>query len=116
VVCGNIAALGGMIGGNGGDFEDILLKELDSYELLLKAIRNPTLPAACRGSTHPPLTVRLGGCAVAENVGRRGLVVRKSPRGAMCRIVPSKRRPRLLPTMARSAPSVQQLQRHPALL
>jgi hypothetical protein len=46
VVCGNVAALGGMVGCNDGEFEDFLLEELDSYEPLLKVIRDPTLPAA----------------------------------------------------------------------
>jgi hypothetical protein len=46
VVWGNVADAGGMIGCNEGDFEDFLLEELDFYEPLLKAIRDPTLPAA----------------------------------------------------------------------
>ena len=35
-----------MIGCNDGEFEDFLLEELDSYNPLLKAIRDPSLPAA----------------------------------------------------------------------
>jgi hypothetical protein len=46
VVCGNVAALGGMIGCDDGEFEDFLLDELDYYNPLLKAIRDPSLPAA----------------------------------------------------------------------
>jgi hypothetical protein len=55
VVCGNVAALGGMIGCNDGEFEDFLLEELDSYrnvaEPLLKAIRDPLIvyAASCFG-------------------------------------------------------------------
>jgi hypothetical protein len=44
--CGNVAALGGMIRCDDGEFEDFLLEELDSYNPLLKAIRDPSLPAA----------------------------------------------------------------------
>ena len=36
----------GMIGCNDSEFEDFLLEELDSYNPLLKAIRDPSLPAA----------------------------------------------------------------------
>jgi hypothetical protein len=35
-----------MIGCNDGEFEDFLLEELDSYNPLLKPIRDPSLPAA----------------------------------------------------------------------
>ena len=38
-----------MIGCNDGEFEDFLLEELDSYNPLLKAIRDPSPPAALQG-------------------------------------------------------------------
>ena len=46
VVHGNVPALGGMIGCNDEEFENFLLNELASYDPLLKAIRDPALPAA----------------------------------------------------------------------
>ena len=46
VVHGNVPALGGMIGCNDEEFEVFLLNELASYDPLLKAIRDPALPAA----------------------------------------------------------------------
>ena len=46
VVCGNVQALGGLIGCNDKEFENFLVDELASYDPLLGAIRDPALPAA----------------------------------------------------------------------
>ena len=46
IVCGNVELLGGMIGHNDDEFDSFLQEELASYEPLLQAIRDPSLPAA----------------------------------------------------------------------
>ena len=46
VVCGNVEALGAMVGLDDEEYEVFLEEELSSYDALFRAIRSPTLPAA----------------------------------------------------------------------